>query len=477
MLRQAMPSSIRPSAYGPPIGKRAAELPGMVGLPVRELFPDVPQAIYVEGEDLSIIRKATEEALENVKMDMIRPEHSVNILGSQYGFMLMGGDAYSEMVKTIRDVVERRTGCSNIRLRIATGFRIREPEEIIKHYKLDEYFKGKASPALFLEEGVPIETELGVMYGIAKIYDADWIIHSHHGELRELDMHRMMSRAIKPFSMSYARMETRSIHHMNFGPRSSNLIPRLIFESPFVQKKFTFGCFLVTSPQGIIGIDAGSDLDAIDRKLMLTAFKSYGKIRELYSEIHECISVMDGAGEPRYMIGGGTTFGNLTEAELDLFDLDIMPVSLGYGLYEKPANQPKAKSVNPSIKALILNHFWLGVPQMELAVHIPTFLVGRKLADLVATDCMNHNFVDAVVTAEKLETAMAFAKRIANTDKVIVFDGAFGTITCSETLADFFVQRAPIVQKRVDEELMPKWLRQRGIDPTEAEKDCKYYGH
>ena len=109
------------------------------------------------------------------------------------------------------------------------------------------------------------------------MYDADWIIHAHHGELRELDMHRMINRAIKPFAMSYARMETRGVAHINFGPRSSNFIPRVIFESPFVQSKFTFGCFLLTSPEGITGVDAGNDLYELDRRLMMLAFKSVRK--------------------------------------------------------------------------------------------------------------------------------------------------------------------------------------------------------
>ena len=56
----------------------------------------------------------------------------------------MGGDAYTEIIKTIKDKVEETTGCKNIRLRVCTGFRIREPDEIIEHYKLNEYFGGKA---------------------------------------------------------------------------------------------------------------------------------------------------------------------------------------------------------------------------------------------------------------------------------------------------------------------------------------------
>lgn len=472
-LGKARPGYIRKSMYGPatPTGlpkMRAADLPGMVALPVASLFPDIPKAIYVEGDDLAPIRKATAEALANVDMSKIKPDSSVNILTSQYGFMIMGGFAYREMVRTIKEIVEQRTGCRNIRLRIATGFRLKEPEEIIEHYGLAEMFDGKVSPALYVDRAVAIETPIGKLMGIRKIYDADYIIHVHHGELRELDMHRMISRTMKPFSMSYARFETRSVHHMNFGPRSSNLIPRLIFESPFVQQKFTFGVFLAASPQGVVGVEAGNDLMPIDRRLMLLAFKSYGKIRELYNEIKDCVCIMDGTGEPRYMVGGGTTFGNLLEAELDLFDLDAVPVSLGFGLYQPPPTQPKLKAVNPAIRAMVMNHFWTGVPQLELATACPMILVGQEMFKLVKEDCMNIEMAKHVVTAESLPSAVKFAKRVAGTENVIAFDGAYGAITCSEALADHLIKRAPAVSQRVEEVMMPKWLRQRGLDPSEA---------
>lgn len=176
-------------------------------------------------------------------MNMIKPNDTVNILSSQYGFQIMGGQAYAEMLKTIKDVVEAKTGCHNIRLRVATGFRIREPLEIVKEYKMDEYFKGQTAPVRAIDPGVPIETEIGTLYGVARIYDADWIIHAHHGELRELDMHRMINRAIKPFAMSYARLETRSVEHMNFGPRSSNFIPKVIFNSPSSKRSLLLAVF------------------------------------------------------------------------------------------------------------------------------------------------------------------------------------------------------------------------------------------
>jgi hypothetical protein len=205
---------------------------------------------------------------------------------------------------------------------------------------------------------------------------------------------------------------------------------------------------------------------AVDKKLMMLAFRSYGKLRVLCEEIKECIAVLDGSGEPRYMIGGGMTFGNLTEAEMDLFDLDQIPVSLGFGLYEKQPGAPKAKSINPAIKALVFNHAWLGVPQLELVTHIPTIIVGEDFAEMLRTDPMNHDFMKYTVTAENLEAAMNFAYRLANTDKVYVFDGCFGAMTTSPSLAEFLMKKAPEVSRRVDQELMPKWLRQRGFDPA-----------
>jgi hypothetical protein len=72
-----------------------------------------------------------------------------------------------------------------------------------------------------------------------------------------------------------------------------------------------------------------------------------------------------------------------------------------------------------------------------------------------------------VATSENLGTAMEFARRISRTDQVIVFDGSFGAITLSASLAEHLIARAPEVGRRVEEQLMPKWLRQRGIDPEE----------
>ena len=67
--------------------------------------------------------------------------------------------------------------------------------------------------------------------------------------------------------------------------------------------------------------------------------------------------------------------------------------------------------------------------------------------------------------AKNLDSAMHFAHAISGTDKIIVFDGAVGGINVSASLAGLLREKAPEVCRRVDDELLPKWLRQRGIDP------------
>ena len=258
MLREVVsPPDIMPSRYGPPPPRRrAADLPGLVSIGVREIFPDITPEIYRQDSDLTIIRAAAQDALIGVDMDMIKAQDTVNILCSEHGFLIMGGWAYAEMIKAIKDVVQARTGCRNIRLRVAVGFGQSEAAEIIHQYDLDPYFEGKTAGITPLDRGVPIETEIGTLYGLAKIYDADWFIHAHYGDLRELYWHRLIDRALKPFTMSYARLETRGVYHFNFGPRSSNFVQRVIFDSPFVQEKYAFSSFLMTAPSGITRIDA-----------------------------------------------------------------------------------------------------------------------------------------------------------------------------------------------------------------------------
>ena len=66
--------------------------------------------------------------------------------------------------------------------------------------------------------------------------------------------------------------------------------------------------------------------------------------------------------------------------------------------------------------------------------------------------------------AENLDTAMEFAYRSTNTDKVIIFDGATAGVNISQPLAEHMLKVAPKVNQRVDKTLIPKWLAQRHVD-------------
>lgn len=466
------PISPRESQYGIDpslVKKRVSELPGMTSVPLKELFPDLPEVIYPNEKGVSVIREATENALQKVDMNKIKPEHSVNILASHHGFTLLGGEPYAEMLKTIKDVIEERTGCKNVRLRVGVGLRFRESEEYIKKYGLDKYFNGKALGIAPIDQGIPIETEIGTLYGIRQAYDADWIVHAHNSDVREVHFHRQIDRAVKPFGMSYARIETRSTYHQNLGPRAANFTARAIFDSPFVQNKFAFSSFLMMAPNGIIGVDADNDLYALNDRVTQTGCLYYGKIMTLFGEIDECIAALDFPCPVVYVFAAGVIYANFASANTDLFDLDMpLPPYTWYteAFYGK-AGRPLLKDIpliNPAIKMCIHNYAWTGYPSAFFSEHIPTIVVGQQQADLFNRDPQNLTYMQHAVIAETTESAMNFAYKATGTRKVIIFDGAMGGVNVSESMAELLIKKAPEVSERVDNELLPKWLRQRGID-------------
>lgn len=467
------PLSPRVSQYGidPSLVKsRAADLPGMTSILIKDLFPDSPEVIYPGEEGPDIVRVKTVEALQHVDMSMIRPEQSVNILASHHGFTLLGGEPYAVMLKAIRDVVEERTGCKNIRLRAGVGLRFRETEEYIGRYGLDDYFGGKAIGVAPIDQGLAIETELGTLYGIKKIYDADWIIHAHNSDVREVHFHRQVDRAVKPFGMSYARIETRSTYHQNLGPRAANFTARAIFDSEFVQSKFAFASFMIMSPSGLVGIDADNDLYALNGRMTVSGCEYYGKIMTLLGEVDECIAVLDFPCPVPYVFAAGVIYANFVGANTDLYDLEENPLpaytwytEAFYGKDGKPLLDELPR-VNPAIKMCIHNYAWGGYPSAFFSEQIPTIVVGQEQADLMTRDPQNINYVKSAAVMETLEAAMHFARQTAGTDKIIVFDGAMGGINVSEPLVELLLRKAPEVSERFNSVLLPKWLRQRGIN-------------
>lgn len=473
MHKPIMPIGAKPSQYGidPSLVKtRVAELPGMVSLRLKELFPDLPDTIYPGGENaIKDVRKAAEEALMNVDMSMIKPDQSVNVLCSHHGFTLFGGEPYAELLKAIKDIVEKKTGCKNIRLRAGVGMRFRETEEYIKRYGLDTYYEGKAIGVAPVDEGIPIETEIGTLYGIKKIYDADWIIHAHHTDVREVHFHRQVDKAVKPFGMSYARLETRSTYHQNLGPRAANFVARSIFESKFVQSKFAFAAFLNVGPHGIIGVDVDNDLYALNDRATFIGCHYYGKIMTLLGEIDKCIAVLDFPCPVPYVFAAGVIYANFLGANTDLYDLDkpLPPYTWYTEAFYKKNGKPILEStvpLNPAIKMCVHNYAWTGYPSAFFSQHIPTVVVGREQGDLFDKDPLNMKYMDYAVTVKTTEAAMDFAYKTTGTDKVIIFDGAMGGMNVSESLAELLIEKAPIVSERVDKELLPKWFKQRGVD-------------
>lgn len=460
------------SRYGPPVEsvvKRAYKLPEIVSVRVRDLFPDIPSPIYPGKEEVKAVREATRSALEKVDMSMIKSGDSVNVLGSHHGFTILGGEPYAEMLRTIRDVIAERTGTDKIRLRVGVGLRHREGDEHIQRHKLDKHYDGKAKGMAPIDAGFPIATEIGTLYGIREAYNAKWIVHAHNSDVREIHFHRHVDRAVKPFGMSYARIETRSTYHHNLGPRAANFVARAVFTSKFVQDKWTFACFLQPSPAGIIGVDADNDLFALDERLAIDNFKYYGKILTLLSDIEDCITVLDFSCPIPYVFVAGMIFANFSAASVDMFDLNQpLPgytwyTETLYGKEDKPLI-PGVPPLNPAIRALVINYAWGGYPSVFWVKHIPTIVVGEDQARVFDRDPQNVELMRHAVKAESLETAVNFAKKMARIDKILIFDGAPEVLNVSESLAEDLIKKAPEVSERTEKELMPNWCKQRGIE-------------
>jgi len=447
---------------------RGADLPGMTSISFRELLPSIPPPLFPGDQGIEAIRRASRESLARIDMTKIKKGDSVNILASHHGFTLLGGAPYSEMLKVTRDFIEERTGTEDIRLRAGVGLRFRETEEYIQRFGLDKYFKGKAKGMAPVDEGIPIETEFGTLYGLKRAYDAKWIVHAHNSDLRELHNHRLIDRILKPFAMSYARIETRSTYHQNFGPRSSNIIPRAVFNSDFVQSKFVFSIILTTSPNGISGISADNDLFKQNDHITIDALCWYGKLLTLLKEIDQCIVLLDGPYPIGYMKAGGIVFDNFAGLSMDEFDLDHgwPPFSRYTEMYFDERGLPLLKEIpplNPAIKWIVNNYCFIGYPSTFFAQHVPTVVVSRALADLINSCPQNPQYMRYAVMADGLEEAIRFVAKASGTSNVIAFDGAVGGFNLTEPLADLLRSKASGIEERVETQLLPKWCRQRNL--------------
>ena len=247
-----MPIAAKPSQYGidPSLVKRrVAELPGMCSLRLAELFPELPPVIYPGGQDaLDKLYQVAMEELRKVDMSFIKPGQSVNILASHHGFTLLGGQPYAILIKPPGMPSSKRPAvgtCACGPAWVCASGRRRSISGAISWTSTSAPARPRAWPLLMRAS---LSRRRWVPLRYQAVYDADWIVHCHHTDVREVHFHRQVDKAVKPFGMSYARIETRSTYHQNLGPRAANFTARAIFESPFVQSKFAFASFLNVGP-------------------------------------------------------------------------------------------------------------------------------------------------------------------------------------------------------------------------------------
>lgn len=470
------PTPARKSEYGVDpkyLGMRGSELEGITSVKIENLFNDMPQSIYSIGKTTKKVRKATEEALNDVDMSMIKKGDSVNVLSSHHGFTILDGRPFAEFLRAIRDVIEDKTGTDKIRLRVGCGLRFREPLEYIKEFELDDYYSSAREIAP-IDAPVEINTEIGKLYGLKQAYAADWIVHAHNSDLREVHFHRQVDRAFKPFAMSYARSETRSTYHFNLGPRAANFAARAIFDSDFVQSKYTFSAFMLASPSGVWGAEADNDLESLNEKVTVSNLKTYGKVLTLLGELKDVIPILDCPTPVPYVFSGGLIYANFVGANMDMFDLketSIPPYTWYTEVYYDENGEPMIDEVvppNPEIKTTIHNYAWGGYPSEWFAEQIPTILVGEEQAKVMNEDPQNRNYMNYAEVSQSLENAVESAEESTGIDKLLLFDGAQGGFNVSKSLSGEIESKATEVDEKVMQELMPKWLRQRGINPEEV---------
>ncbi len=121
---------------------------------------------------------------------------------------------------------------------------------------------------------------------------------------------------------------------------------------------------------------------------------------------------------------------------------------------------------NPAIRGIVVNQAWVGagIPYAGMPFTSPMYVVGDEQADLWRKDASNPIIAEVMNVEPTFDDAMEAAQHRGGTDKCIVFDGSYGRLTVSPSMAEYLKARAPEVDRRVEEELLPMWLRQRGLE-------------
>ncbi len=465
-LRELPPPPLLPTWNGRRPGEvvkmRAAELPGVVALPVRALMPDLPEPIWAPDPtfgptDLEVIRERTREQVVAMDWSKIERGRAVNLIANPHGFQLEG-EAYVVMLEEIARHVRDTTG-GRVRLRIAESMGHVENPDWVKLFDLPGRF-GDVEECPQIGPGRRIDTRLGDMYVTRKLFDAPSFIHTHVTEMREGYLHRMLDRLHKPFGMAYARLETRSAYHFGFGPRTGQMVARSIFDSDFIQQRYTGTVVLDTTSEGVVGVHGDNDLDALDRRMAVHILRNYGTLMRMLAEVEDCLAVFDGHGCSVYTYGGGIAFDNLLCADTDFLDLDNLAL-LAVG--SESRGEGLTMGSNPAIRAIVINYMAGGVPQQFIFDRYPVHVAGDTVYRWLLSDPSNTYLERVAQPHADLPTAIAAASARHGSDQLMIFDYTPGAFRLSEKLGRHLLERAPDVRAAVEAESLPKWLGQRGL--------------
>lgn len=451
-----------PSVYGNKAAMDAYELPDAVSVNVKDLFPNMPEPIYAhDGDDLSLVEKATRKAMEKVDLSSIKPGDSVNILSCEHGFLIMGGKPYVEMIRTMKKVVEERTGAYNIRVKLVMFQTPREGTEVIDFYRLNEEI-GDVEGVSSFEKGVAIDTRIGTVYGLENVFNADKIILAYYDDPREVYCHRYYRKSFKAFTMDLMRLETRALYHWGYGNAighmaAAAIVPTSVYDSDFVQSKWVGACLLHSTPNGLTGIDADNCLYNLDDRLCETVLKYYPYMSHLLQNSKDFFMILDGERWPYYTHGAGIINGVCMSAD-DPYDL-----SLAYN--DEHYYTPGARFKPDGYKGLILNQTWYGCTFWQSAALVPYVIVGDEMENLFKYDRQNKFMLDIPTTnkAATLPEAVKLIKKMTGTDRYFIFDGSYGYINCSRSAAEDLFERSPKIKESVDKELYPMYMAQRNL--------------
>jgi hypothetical protein len=388
---------------------------------------------------------------------IIQSGRRVNLLANPHGFQLEG-EAYVVMLEEIAHHI-RETSGARVRLRIAESMGHVENPHWVELFDLPGRF-GDVEECPQIGPGTRIDTRLGDMYVTKKLFDAPYFVHTHVTEMREGYLHRMLDRLLKPFGMGYARLETRSAYHFGFGPRTGQMVARSIFDSDFVQQRYTGTVVLDTTSEGVIGVHGDNDLDALDKRLAVNVLRNYGTLMRMLAEVDECLALFDGHGCSVYTYGGGIAFDNLLCADTDFLDLDNLAL-LSVGSERK--GDGLTMGSNPAIRAIVINYMAGGVPQQFIWDHYPVHVAGDQVYRWLLSDPSNTYLEKRATPHADLATAVAAASEQHGTENLMIFDYTAGAFRLSEKLGRHLLDRAPEVVAAVESEYLPKWLEQRDL--------------